>query len=111
MPITARTLVESKAVEQVQTTQYTAPTTATIIDKMTAINYSAAVRTISVNIVPAGQTAASSNLVVQSKSLQPGEAYTFPEIAGHILTLGDSISTLGSLAASMSLRVSGREIS
>jgi hypothetical protein len=106
MPITARTLVESKAVEQVQTTQYTAPTTATIIDKMTAINYSAAVRTISVNIVPA-----SSNLVVQNKSLQPGEAYTFPEIAGHILTLGDSISTLGSLAASMSLRVSGREIS
>jgi hypothetical protein len=91
MPITARTLVESKAVEQVQTTQYTAPTTATIIDKMTAINYS--------------------NLVVQNKSLQPGEAYTFPEIAGHILTLGDSISTLGSLAASMSLRVSGREIS
>ncbi len=94
-----------------QTTQYTAPTTATIIDKFTVVNYSAAARTISVNIVPAGQIVQSSNLVVQNKSLQPSEAYTFPEIAGHILNLGDSISTLGSLAASMSLRVSGREIS
>ena len=111
MPITAKTLVESIAVEQVQTTQYTAPTTATIIDKFTVVNYSAAARTISVNIVPAGQIVQSSNLVVQNKSLQPSEAYTFPEIAGHILNLGDSISTLGSLAASMSLRVSGREIS
>jgi hypothetical protein len=111
MPITAKTLVESKTVEQVQTTQYTAPTTATIIDKFTVVNYSAAARTISVNIVPAGQIVQSSNLVVQNKSLQPSEAYTFPEIAGHILNLGDSISTLGSLAASMSLRVSGREIS
>jgi len=111
MPITAKTFVESKAVEQVQTTQYTAPTTAAIIDKFTVINYSAAARTISVNVVPAGQAALNSNLIVQTKTLQPGEAYTFPEIAGHILNLGDSISTLGSLAASMSLRVSGREIS
>jgi hypothetical protein len=111
MPITARTLVESKAVEQVQTTQYTVATTATIIDKFTVVNYSAAARTISVNVVPAGQTAQGSNLIVQNKVLQPGEAYTFPEIAGHILNFGDSISTLGSLAASMSLRVSGREIS
>jgi hypothetical protein len=111
MPITAKTLVESKAVEQVQTTQYTVATTATIIDKFTVVNYSAAAQTISVNVVPAGQPVASSNLIVQNKVLQPREAYTFPEIAGHILNLGDSISTLGSLAASMSLRVSGREIS
>lgn len=111
MPINAKTLVESKAVEQVQTTQYTAPTTATIIDKITAINYSAAVQTISVNLVPAGQGAGDSNLIVKAKTLQPSETYTFPEIAGHILSTGDSISTLGSLAASMNFRVSGREIS
>ena len=111
MPINPKTLVQAKSVEQVQTTQYTVTTTATIIDKMTATNYSAAVRTISVNLVPAGQVAGDSNLIVKTKTLQPAETYTFPEIVGHTLMTGDSISTLGSLAASINLRVSGREIS
>ena len=111
MPINAKTLVEAKSVDQVQTTQYVAAVTAVIIDKMTATNYSSAARTISVNLVPAGQLPGDSNLIVKTKTLQPAETYTFPEIAGHILNTGDYISTLGSLAASMNFRVSGREIS
>jgi len=43
--------------------------------------------------------------------LQSGEAYTFPELVGHILNTGDYISTLASVAASITIRVSGREIS
>ncbi len=111
MPINARTLVEATSVAQVQTAQYVAIVTAVVIDKMTATNYSTTARTISVNLVPAGQAAGASNLIVKAKTLQPSETYTFPEIAGHILNTGDSISTLGSLAASMNFRVSGREIS
>jgi hypothetical protein len=111
MPINAKALVEAKSVEQVQTTQYVVAVTATIIDKMTATNYSSAARTISVNLVPAGQLPGDSNLIVKAKTLQPSETYTFPEIAGHVMNTGDYISTLGSLAASMNFRASGREIS
>jgi len=111
MPIVAKTLLEPKLAEQVQTTQYTTPVTATIIDKFTATNVNTAARTISVNLVQAGDVPSSNNLIVNAKTLQSGEAYTFPELVGHILNTGDYISTLASVAASITIRVSGREVS
>ena len=111
MPINAKTLVESTFVSAALTTQYIVPVVATIIDKITAINHDTSAHTINVYLVPAGAPAGNEHLIVKAKTLQPSETYTFPEIAGHILNTGDSISTLGSLAASMNFRVSGREIS
>jgi hypothetical protein len=111
MPIVAKTLLEPKLAEQVQTTQYTTPVIATIIDKFTATNVNTAARTISVNLVRAGDVPGSNNLIVNAKTLQSGEAYTFPELVGHILNTGDYISTLASVAASITIRVSGREVS
>ena len=111
MPIVAKTLVEAKLVEQVQTTQYTTAVTATIIDKFTATNVNASARTISVNLVPAGTVPTNDNLIVNAKTLQSGETYTFPELVGHVLNTGDYISTLASVAASINIRVSGREVS
>ena len=111
MTVTVKVLVPAKTAENSQTTQYTASGVTAIIDKFTATNYSASAATISVNLVTSGGSAGNDNLIVKTKTLQPSETYTFPEIAGHILNTGDSISTLGSLAASMNFRVSGREIS
>jgi hypothetical protein len=51
------------------------------------------------------------NLIVKTRTLQPGETYTFPEIVGHILPSGGFVSTLASAAAAVNLRASGREIS
>lgn len=107
MTVTATTLIPSKAAETVQTTQYTALTGTTIIDKFTAINTGAAAYTISVNLVSVGTAADATNLITHTKTLQPNEVYTFPEIVGHVLTLGAFISTIASNTA-ISIRSSGR---
>jgi hypothetical protein len=66
---------------------------------------------VSVNLGAVSEAAANSNLIVKTRTLQPGETYTFPEIVGHILPSGGYVSTLASAAAAVNLRASGREIS
>ncbi|MCP1679412.1 hypothetical protein [Kerstersia gyiorum] len=110
MPVIAKCLVEAKAAEAAQTTQYTAPTaTRVIVDKFTATNTGAATGTLAINVVPNGATAGGSNLIVQEKALTAGAADTLPEMVGQVLNPGDFISTLAS-AAGIVIRISGREI-
>lgn len=110
MTVTAKVLIPAKIAEASQSTQYTATNVTTIIDKFTATNYSTSAVTISVNLVTAGDTAGSQNLIVKTKTLQPSETYTFPEIVGQILNPNGFISTLASAAFSINIRASGREI-
>ena len=111
MTVTVKVLVPAKTAENTQTTQYTASGVTAIIDKFTATNYSATAATISVNLVTAAGSAGNDNLIVKTRTLQPGETYTFPEIVGHTLPSGGFVSTLASAAAAVNLRASGREIS
>jgi vancomycin resistance protein YoaR len=108
--VTVRVLVPAKTVENSQTTQYTATNVTAIIDKFTATNYSASAATISVNLVTAADTAGNQNLIVKTKTLQPGESYTFPELVGHVLASNGFISTLAGTASAINMRVSGREV-
>ena len=110
MTVTAKVLIAAKNAENAQTTQYTAVGLSTLIDKFTATNYSAGVVTLSVNLVTSADTAGNQNLIVKNKSLQAGETYTFPEIAGHVIDPGGFISTVASAATSVNIRASGREI-
>lgn len=111
MAVNVKVLIPAKIAENAQTTQYTATGVTTLIDKFTATNYSAAVANISVNLVTALDTAGNQNLIVKTKSLQPSETYTFPEIVGAALAPSGFISTLASAASSITIRSSGREIS
>jgi len=111
MTVTVKVLVPAKIVEAAQTTQYTANNVTTIIDKFTATNYSATAAAISVNLVTVSGTAGNLNLISKTKTLQPAEVYTFPELVGQVLNPGDFISTLAGTAASVNMRVSGREVS
>jgi len=111
MTVYVRVLIPAKIAENVQTTQYTANGVTTIIDKFTATNYSAVAATISVNIVTSADTAGNQNLIVKTKTLQPSETYTFPEIVGQALAAGGFISTIASAATSINIRSNGREIS
>lgn len=110
MAVTNKVLVEAKAAESVQTTQYTATGVTTLIDKFTATNVSAAVTTITVNLVASGGAAGTTNIVTKTKSLQINEVYTFPELVGQTLAAGDFISTLAGTAGAINIRVSGREV-
>ena len=110
MAVLVKNLVPGKTVENVQTTQYTATNVTTIIDKFTATNYSAAAATISVNLVTVAGSAGNSNLITKTKTLQPSEVYTFPELVGQVLGSGDFISTIAGTASAINMRVSGREV-
>ena len=111
MAVNVRVLIPAKIAENTQTTQYTASGVTTIIDKFTATNYSALAATLSVNLVTALDGAGNQNLIVKTKSLQPSETYTFPELVGAALAPGGFISTIASAASSINIRASGREIS
>ena len=110
MTVTVKVLVPAKTVENTQTTQYTASGVTTIIDKFTATNYSASAATISVNLVTSSGSAGNSNLITKTKTLQPAEVYTFPELVGQVLGNGDFISTIAGTASAINMRVSGREV-
>ena len=110
MTVTVKNIVPAKTVENTQVTQYTATNVTTIIDKFTATNYSATAATISVNLVTVAGSAGNSNLITKTKSLQPAEVYTFPEIVGQILAPSGFISTIASAATSVNIRASGREV-
>lgn len=110
MSVTVKVLVPAKQAEATQTTQYTATNCKTIIDKFTVTNTSAANVTISVNLVTNGGSAGASNLIVDARAIAPDETYTCPELVGQALEPGGFISTLASAATSLTIRVSGREI-
>ena len=110
MTVTVKVLVPAKTVENTQTTQYTATGVTTIIDKFTATNYNTAAATISVNLVTVSGSAGNTNLITKTKTLQPAEVYTFPELVGQVLGPGDFISTIAGTASAINMRVSGREV-
>jgi hypothetical protein len=111
MPIIAANIIPAKNMENAQTTQYVATGVTTIIDKFTATNFSSSMVNVSVNLAAVSEATGNSNLIVKTRTLQPGETYTFPEIVGHTLPSGGFVSTLASAAAAVNLRASGREIS
>ena len=111
MTIVVNVLIPAKIAEATQTTQYTSNGLKTIIDKFTATNYSASAATISINLVTSAGTAGNNNLITKTKTLQPSEVYTFPEIVGQVLNDGDFISTLAGTATAINIRASGRQIS
>ena len=110
MTVIVRNIVPAKTVENTQTTQYTATNVTTIIDKFTATNYSGTAATISVNLVTTAGSAGNLNLITKTKTLQPSEVYTFPELVGQVLNNGDFISTIAGTASAINMRVSGREV-
>jgi hypothetical protein len=111
MAVTVSNIIPAKTAEASQFTQYTSNGIQTIIDKFTATNYSASPATISVHLVATAGTAGDNNLIVKTKTLQPLETYTFPELVGHILPVGGFISTLAGTASALTIRASGRLVS
>lgn len=110
MTVSVKVLVPAKTVENVQTTQYTATGVTAIIDKFTATNFTATAATISVNLVTVSGSSGNSNLITKTKTLQASEVYTFPELVGQVLGIGDFISTIAGTASAINMRVSGREV-
>ena len=110
MTVTVKVLVAPLQLQNTQTTQYTANNCKAIIDKATITNTDTVNRTVSVNLVTSGGSAGNANLVIDDKTIVPGETYLCPELVGQALEPGGFISTIASAATALTFRVSGREI-
>jgi hypothetical protein len=110
MTVTVKTLVFPLQLQASQTSQYTAVACKAIIDKATVTNTDTVNRSFSLNLVQVNGTATSANLIIDDRTIVPGETYLCPEIVGAELDTGAFISTIASAASALTFRVSGREI-
>ena len=111
MAVTLKVLVPPKQLENAQTAQYTATNVRAIIDKATITNTSANNVTVSVNLVTVSGSAGASNLIIDTRTIVPDETYLCPELVGQVLEAGGFISTIAGTASTLTMRVSGREVS
>ena len=107
MAIQAKMIIPSKVAETVATDQYTSTNVTTIIDKFTATNTTDATLTLSINLIPNGDTVGDSNLVVDEKSILSKATYSCPEVVGHMLQNGAKINTTAS-GVGITIVASGR---
>jgi len=110
MTVTVSNIIPAKQAENTQTTQYIASDVKTIIDKFTITNTSANTVTFSANLVVDGDAAGADNLILDERSIAPNETYNAPELVGHLLAVGDFISTIAGASSSLTIRATGRII-
>ena len=111
MTVTLKLLVPPKQLENSATTQYTAQGVKAIIDKATVTNTSASNVTLTAYLVNLGGSAGNSNMIIDAKTIVPDETNLCPELVGQVLEPGQTLVTLAGAATSLTMRVSGREIS
>ena len=110
MAVEILNIIPRKYAENTQTGQYQSDNAKTIIDKFTVTNVSGNNIDFSVNLVASGGTAGNDNLVLNSRTIAAGEAYTCPELVGQSLEAGGFISTLAGSASSLVISATGRVI-
>lgn len=77
----------------------------TSLDKVTATNESAAIAIATVQLIsPDGALIQSF-----SKAIQPGSAWPFPEVVGHVLEVGGKVLVTSATANAIKVRISGRQ--
>lgn len=111
MTVTVQTLVEPVAVPAAETVVYTSPvSTRTIIDKATLTNTTATPVNITVKTPSAATPAPSAgNTITSVVPIAAGATYPCPDLVGHTLNGGDSVSLLPSVIG-LTFRMSGRTV-
>lgn len=113
MPSTAKVLIPGTFVATGAATQlYLSPTAGkgTWIDTATALNDNAAAQTVTIYRVPSAGAAGAVNALIKAKSIGIGATDLLPELRGKFLNPGDTIWAVASAASSISIDVSGREL-
>ncbi len=107
--ITAKRLVPGSALTASLVTYYTVPAgTTTIIKEIIFCNTDTVARTVSANIVPLGGSAAIANQIFDTYTLKASE--TKPFSLSSVLPTGSFLQALASVAAVVSMNISGYEI-
>lgn len=87
------------------------PNTTTIIKRAVFTNTSAGVRTVTAHVVPSGNAASNSTMLINGQALAippgAGSSYVAPELAGVVLGAGDTLQCFADTGASVTLNVNG----
>lgn len=114
MSIKAKTLASAQYAQASSAAQIysppTNPATTTIIDKFTVTNVTGSAATLSVYIVPSGNSAAANYMIVSALSIAANTAIDLTTLQNQILTQGDSLMALAGTGSAVVVRVSGREV-
>ena len=109
--ITPKSMVNGVNLTDAAVTYYTAGSgTRAVIKKATFVNDHTSAVTVTINLVPSGDTAAYGNALIKSKTLAAGETWTCFEIENHELETGGFISMLASVTAKIGCRISGYQV-
>jgi len=107
--ITAKRLVGGSALTGALATYYTVPAaTVTIIKEFVLCNTDSAARTIDAHVIPSAGSAVVANQIFQDLTLQAGETKIFS--LSQVLPAGSFLQASASVAAVVSMNVSGVEI-
>lgn len=110
MSVTPKRFSQSQQMSTISQTFYTATNVTAIIDKMTLTNTSANAVSVTIDLVDYTQSAGVTERVISARGIRPGDTYICPEVVGHVLNNLDSIQGSASAAASITIRISGREV-
>lgn len=111
MTVRAQRLVPGSQLTTSTATYYTAPTgTTAVLKRAVFSNTTASPVTIRANVVTLAGSASASNQVINDRTVAPGESYISPELAGIVLGAGDFLQALASANTSITLVVSGIQI-
>lgn len=110
MSVTGSRLVSGSQIAGSNTTYYTATNVRARIDKCTATNTTAGAVTFNLYLVPSGGSAGVTNQIIDTQSVAAHSDYTCPEVVGHWIEKGGFLSAGASAATSITLVVSGIEV-
>lgn len=110
MAVNLVNLVAGSVLTNSTATYYTAINVTATIRNATVTNPTAGAVTVTVYVVPNGGSAAASNEKIAARSVAAGETYLCPELVGANVMSSGTIQALASANASLTLMVSGYEV-
>jgi len=99
-------IIEAQNAPTAQTTLYTSALVTTRIDKLSATNTTNATIILSINLVPSGQSAGTTNLTTNAQAILAGQTWNSPNEYGQCLNPGDFLSAIAS-ATGLTIMASG----
>ncbi|MDE2439728.1 MAG: hypothetical protein KGP14_01795 [Betaproteobacteria bacterium] len=82
-----------------------------VVKRAVFSNTSGSSVTITVNIVPQGGAVSTTNQIINARTLQAGESYVSPELAGLELITGDQVYAQASVISAINMTISGIQVS
>lgn len=110
MTATGTRLVSGSQLTNSIATYYTATNLSARIDKCVVLNTTGGAVTFDLHLVPLSGSAGVTNQLIDGQSVGAGQSYTCPEVVGQWILAGGTIQAVASASASLTLMVSGLEV-